>query len=312
MRRDAIGDLSAALAALPICSKLILDSRERPTCCSRRRSVAVPGGWWRRFAGGNFGPRRPADGRRPVRGVLPVPANPEISTTPAIRSGYSIRRAFLLGACIRILLPIYIILTMRLDFIRDCIDCLGSWSREQRRCLGCHMQRDALRLAITGPVAVEGGDQDAPFRAPAPELQWRRRRSALRLQHVADAQLGPIGARRRPRPAAATYGLCERIDSVCRTAVFPFTQTKQQTKRPRGWDRNKEKRIASVCFKALDRHVFGPQECGDRPADRRAWARVRGGRSGSHPRSRELRLPGRSFLMPCGRMPLKSSSIVDL
>ena len=55
-------------------------------------------------------------------------------------------------------LPIYIVLTMRSDFIGDCMDFPGlSDAVNDGLYLVGRMSRDALRSAITGPVAVGGG-----------------------------------------------------------------------------------------------------------------------------------------------------------
>ena len=55
-------------------------------------------------------------------------------------------------------MPVYIVLTMRSDFIGDCMDFPGlSESVNAGLYLVGRMSRDALRKAITGPVAVGGG-----------------------------------------------------------------------------------------------------------------------------------------------------------
>src|SRR5204862_7818925 len=54
--------------------------------------------------------------------------------------------------------PIYIVLTMRSDFIVDCMDYPGlPEAVNEGQYLVPRMTRDELRLAITGPVAVAGG-----------------------------------------------------------------------------------------------------------------------------------------------------------
>ena len=55
-------------------------------------------------------------------------------------------------------LPIYVVLTMRSDFIGDCMDFPACRMRSTAACTWCgRMTRDGLRAAITGPVAVAGG-----------------------------------------------------------------------------------------------------------------------------------------------------------
>ncbi len=55
-------------------------------------------------------------------------------------------------------LPIYIVITMRSDFIGDCMDFAGlPEAVNSGLYLVPRMTRDELRSAITGPVAVGGG-----------------------------------------------------------------------------------------------------------------------------------------------------------
>jgi hypothetical protein len=55
-------------------------------------------------------------------------------------------------------LPIYVVLTMRSDFIGDCMDYPGlPEAVNESQYLVPRMTRDELRSAITGPVAVAGG-----------------------------------------------------------------------------------------------------------------------------------------------------------
>ena len=54
-------------------------------------------------------------------------------------------------------MPIYVVLTMRSDFIGDCMDFPGlPEAVNDGLYLVGRMTRDALRSAITGPVAVGG------------------------------------------------------------------------------------------------------------------------------------------------------------
>ena len=56
-------------------------------------------------------------------------------------------------------IPIYVVLTMRSDFIGDCMDYTGlPEAVNQSQYLVPRMTRDELRLAITGPIAVAGGE----------------------------------------------------------------------------------------------------------------------------------------------------------
>jgi len=65
----------------------------------------------------------------------------------------------LLEAAKQSALPIYVVVTMRSDFIGDCIDYPGLPDAVNNgQYLVPRMTRDQLRLAITGPVAVGGGE----------------------------------------------------------------------------------------------------------------------------------------------------------
>ena len=65
----------------------------------------------------------------------------------------------LLQAAQQTAVPIYIVLTMRSDFIGDCMMYPGlPEAINDGQYLVPRMTRDELRLAITGPVAVGGGE----------------------------------------------------------------------------------------------------------------------------------------------------------
>jgi len=65
----------------------------------------------------------------------------------------------LLDAANQTALPIYVVLTMRSDFIGDCIDYPGlADAVNNGQYLVPRMTREQLRLAITGPIAVGGGE----------------------------------------------------------------------------------------------------------------------------------------------------------
>ena len=91
-------------------------------------------------------------------------------------------------------IPIYVVLTMRSDFIGDCMDYPGlPEAVNESQYLVPRMTRDELRSAITGPVAVAGG-RIAP-RLVVRLLNERRRRPgpAAALAARADARVGSLG-----------------------------------------------------------------------------------------------------------------------
>lgn len=212
----------------------------------------------------------------------------------------------LLEASRQTALPIYVVLTMRSDFIGDCIDYPGlPEAVNNGQYLVPRMTRDQVRLAITGPVAVGGGaiaprlvrrllnevgdDQDQ-----LPVLQHALRRTwDYWEQHHQPGE--PIDA-----PAYEAIGTLR--DALSLHAEEAYQET--------GGDRGR--RIAEQMFKALTDTFSDPRgvRC---PTSVRELADICQATEDEVIEVVEIfRRRGRSFLMPPATMPLGSRSIIDL
>jgi tetratricopeptide (TPR) repeat protein len=212
----------------------------------------------------------------------------------------------LLEAAAQTQLPVYIVLTMRSDFIGDCMEYPGlSEAVNSGQYLVPRMQRDALRLAITGPVAVAGGaiaprlvlrllNEIGDDVDQLPLLQHSLMRSWDRWAHSGERDV-PLDI--------ADY---EDVGTLRQALSLHAEETFAET----GTDRSRQ--ITERLFKALtdtssdSRGVRRPTAISElaavcEAAETEVMAIV------------ELfRLPGRSFLMPPAAVALKSASVVDL
>jgi tetratricopeptide (TPR) repeat protein len=212
----------------------------------------------------------------------------------------------LLEALRQTALPIYVVLTMRSDFIGDCIEYPGlPEAVNNGQYLVPRMTRDEVRLAITGPVAVGGGeiaprlvrrllnelgdDQDQ-----LPVLQHALRRTWDHWEH--HRQPGePIDA--------ASY---EAIGTLRNALSLHAEEAYQETKGDRG------RQIAERMFKALTDTHTDPRGV-RRPTSVRELADICEANEEEVIEVVEIfRRPGRSFLMPPDTVPLGPRSIIDL
>lgn len=200
--------------------------------------------------------------------------------------------------------PIYIVLTMRSDFIGDCMEYPGlPEAVNAGQYLVRRMTRSELRSAITGPVAVGGGTiaprlvnrvlndlGDDPDQLPL--LQHALMRT---WDHWEQAGDGPIDI--------AHY---EAIGTLHNALSMHAEEAYQEASSPRGQE------IARQVFKALtdtvsdQRGVRRPTAIAELAAicevpDQEVIAVVE-----------IFRRAGRSFLMPPAAVPLGSRSIIDL
>src|SRR5271156_4428648 len=205
--------------------------------------------------------------------------------------------------------PIYIVLTMRSDFIGDCMEYAGlPEAVNAGQSLVPRMTRDELRSAITGPIAV-GGGQIAPRLVlrllndlgddhdQLPVLQhalmrtwdhWERRRS----EHQTDVE--PIDI-----TDYEAVGTMQQALSLHAEEAFLET----------GSDVNRK--IAERIFKALTDTFSDPRGI-RRPTSVRQLSAICEVSEEEVIRVVEIfRRPGRSFLMPPPATPLDSQSIVD-
>ncbi|HJR82862.1 MAG TPA: ATP-binding protein, partial [Sphingomicrobium sp.] len=212
----------------------------------------------------------------------------------------------LLEASRQTALPIYVVLTMRSDFIGDCIDYPGlPEAVNNGQYLVPRMTRDQVRLAITGPVAVGGG-------AIAPRLV-RRLLNELGddqdqlpvLQHALRRTWEYWEQHHRPGEPidAAAY---EAIGTLRDALSLHAEEAYQETRGDR------DRHIAEQMFKALTDTFSDPRgvRC---PTSVRELADICQATLDEVIEVVEIfRRQGRSFLMPPATVPLGPRSIIDL
>jgi tetratricopeptide (TPR) repeat protein len=203
-------------------------------------------------------------------------------------------------------LPIYVVLTMRSDFVGDCMEYPGlAEAVNDGQYLVPRMGREALRSAITGPVAV-GGGRIAPRLVQRllndigddhdqlPVLQHSLMRSWERWLTRGDAT--------RPLDVA-DY---EDVGTLRQALSFHAEEAYAET----GGERQRE--IAERIFKALTDTYSDPRGV-RRPTSVAELAAICEAPEADVIEVVDVfRRPGRSFLMPPARLPLSSRSIVDL
>jgi tetratricopeptide (TPR) repeat protein/energy-coupling factor transporter ATP-binding protein EcfA2 len=203
-------------------------------------------------------------------------------------------------------LPIYIVLTMRSDFIGDCMNFPGlAEAVNAGLYLVGRMSRDSLRSAITGPVAVAGGtitprlvnrvlndlgdDQDQlPLVQHALMRTW---------EHWAEhrQRAGPIDLEDYEAIGTFKDALSRHAEEACQEATDPV-------------DRATIERV----FKALTDTHSDPRGV-RRPTTVAELAEICERDEAAVIRIVDIfRRPGRSFLMPPPTVPLSSGSIIDL
>ena len=195
---------------------------------------------------------------------------------------------------------------MRSDFIGECMDYPGlPEALNHGQYLVPRMTRDELRSAITGPVAVAGGDDRAAPRSPAAERHRRRPGRAAAPAARAHAHLGALarGTTRRPSPIdLVNY---ESIGTLRKALSLHAEEAYAETlDEPRPW-------ITQRVFKALTDTYSDPRGV-RRPTSIAEMASACEVGEDEVIRIVEIfRRPGRSFLMPPAPVPLTPRTIVD-
>ena len=211
----------------------------------------------------------------------------------------------LLEATHQDVVPIYIVATMRSDFIGECMEFPGlPEAVNAGQYLVPRMTRDELRSAITGPVAV-GGGEIAPRLVlrllndvgndhdQLPVLQHALMRTWDHWQHQREG--GPIDV--------ADY---EAIGTMRQALSLHAEEAYQETNSDQG------RRVAERMFKALT-DIFSDPRGVRRPCSIKQLSAVCEVSEPEVIRIAEIfRQPGRSFLTPPPAMPLDWRSIVDL
>jgi tetratricopeptide (TPR) repeat protein len=202
--------------------------------------------------------------------------------------------------------PIYVVITMRADFIDDCMEYPGlPEALNAGQYLVPRMTRDALRTVITGPAAVAGG-QIAPrlVRRLLNDLGTDQDQLPV-LQHALMRTWEHWSGRRKPADPVDLEDY-EAVGTLHRALSLHAEEAYEET----GGDRGK--RIAEVIFKALTDTVTDPR------GTRRPCSIAELTTIANVPQAEVIRVvetfrrPGRSFLMPPSEIPLHAPSIVDI
>ena len=206
--------------------------------------------------------------------------------------------------------PIYVVLTMRSDFIGDCMQFPGlPEAVNAGQYLVPRMTRDELRSAITGPIAVAGGEI-------APRLVLRllndlgdNHDHLPVLQH---ALMRTWDHWERHRSEYSNHD--EPIDIADYEAVGTLQQALSLHAEEAFLETNSEahRKIAEQIFKALTDTFSDPRGI-RRPTSIRELSAICQAPESEVIQIVEIfRRPGRSFLMPPAATSLESRSIVDL
>lgn len=203
-------------------------------------------------------------------------------------------------------LPVYVVLTMRSDFIGDCMDFPGlPEAINAGQYLVPRMTRDELRSAISGPVAVGGGEI-------APRLVLRLLNDLGEdqdqlpvLQHALMRtwdQWARLPPDKQPIDIADYEAIGTLQHALSRHAEEAYEETGSDFRR----------KIAERIFKALT-DTFSDARGVRRPTSVQELAAISEvPESDVIPIIEIFRLPGRTFLMPPAPVPLDSNSVIDI
>jgi tetratricopeptide (TPR) repeat protein len=203
-------------------------------------------------------------------------------------------------------LPIYIVITMRSDFIGDCMDFAGLPETVNNGLyLVPRMTRDELRSAITGPVAVGGGNITQRLVLRLLNDFGDEYDQLPILQHAL-MRTWDYWAQRTPSTDAIDIADYEAIGTFHHALSMHAEEAYEET----GTDDTKK--LAERIFKALTdtfsdhRGIRRPTSVGDLTA-------IAESTQADIIRIVEIfRRPGRSFLMPPASVPLDEQTVIDL
>ncbi|HEY6375243.1 MAG TPA: tetratricopeptide repeat protein [Edaphobacter sp.] len=203
-------------------------------------------------------------------------------------------------------LPIYIVITMRSDFIGDCMDFAGlPEAVNSGLYLVPRMTRDELRSAITGPVAVGGGNiaQRLVLRLLN---DFGDEYDQLPILQHALMRTWDYWARRAPATDAIDIEDYEAIGTFRQALSIHAEEAYEETGSDNG------KKLSERIFKALT-DTFSDRRGIRRPTSVGDLTAISESTEVDVVRIIEIfRRPGRSFLMPPADVPLDKGSIVDL
>ena len=203
-------------------------------------------------------------------------------------------------------LPIYIVITMRSDFIGDCMDFAGlPEAVNSGLYLVPRMTRDELRSAITGPVAVGGGNISQRLVLRLLNDFGDEYDQLPILQHAL-MRTWDYWAKRSPSTDAIDIEDYEAIGTFRQALSIHAEEAYEEV----GSD--DAKKVAERVFKALT-DTFSDQRGIRRPTSILDLAAITEAPETDVIRTVEIfRRPGRSFLMPPANVPLEAQSIIDL
>jgi tetratricopeptide (TPR) repeat protein len=212
----------------------------------------------------------------------------------------------LLEAAAQSNLPIYIVLTMRSDFIGDCIDYPGlPEAINASHYLVPRMTRDELRSVITGPIAVAGA-------TIAPRLVVRvlndlgDRQDELPILQHALMRTWDHWEKHRPADEPIDVESYESIGTLAHALSLHAEEAYAEA------TASHEERLTELIFKALTDTVSDPRGI-RRPTSVGELAAIAGASESEVIRVVDLfRREGRSFLMPPPSVRLSSDAIVDI
>jgi tetratricopeptide (TPR) repeat protein len=203
-------------------------------------------------------------------------------------------------------IPIYVVITMRSDFIGDCMDFVGLPEAVNNGAyLVPRMTRDELRSAITGPVAVGGGNI-------AQRLVLRLLNDLgddydqLPIMQHALMRTWDHWAQRSPSTTAIDIEDYEAIGTFRHALSIHAEEAYEET------GTEDAKKTTERMFKALT-DTFSDNRGIRRPTSLTDLTAICQTSEAEVIRIVEIfRRPGRSFLMPPADVPLEEQSIVDL
>lgn len=203
-------------------------------------------------------------------------------------------------------LPIYIVITMRSDFIGDCMDFAGlPEAVNSGLYLVPRMTRDELRSAITGPAAVGGGSITQRLVLRLLNDFGDEYDQLPILQHAL-MRTWDHWVRRSPATDAMDIEDYEAIGTFRQALSIHAEEAYEEA----GSD--DAKKLAERIFKALT-DTFSDHRGIRRPTSVEDLTAISEAPEAEVVRIIELfRRPGRSFLMPSADVPLNKRSIIDL
>lgn len=203
-------------------------------------------------------------------------------------------------------LPVYIVITMRSDFIGDCMDFAGLPEAVNNGLyLVPRMTRDELRSAITGPVAVGGGSITQRLILRLLNDFGDEYDQLPILQHAL-MRTWDYWAQRSPSTDAIDIEDYEAIGTFRRALSVHAEEAYEET----GSD--DAKKLAERLFKALT-DTFSDHRGIRRPTSVGDLTTISEASEADIVRIIEIfRRPGRSFLMPAADVSLNQGSIIDL